>query len=687
LSRITELLDLNPHQKAAVHYINGPLLVLAGAGSGKTTVITRKIAALVREYDISPRSIVAVTSTHKAARTMKRRVADMLNGDRSKELTVATFHAFGHDLLRRNLAEAGLRPGFSIYDAEDSRALLGKLLGGNNGTAAALTGQVRCQIARWKNDLVAPEEALQHTPSPSLPPQGGVGNEAYCLAARAYGEYERLLRSYNALDFDDLIFKPVRLLATRPEVLAAVRSRVHYLLVDDLQDTNLCQYELVRLLVEKSGALTATGDDDQSVGGGHGAHPGNLTRLKEDFPALRIVKLEQNYRSTGRILKAANAVIAHNPHLFEKNLWCQGDYGDALRVLKSRSDEHEAERVVSDLLRHKYRHGTEYRDYAILFRENSQARLFERVLRERRVPHHRTCGTSLFDKTEIKDVMAYLRLLTNPDDDNAFLRVINTPRREIDPATLGTLGRHAAGLGMSLLQASQDSALTNCVAARQLAVLRGFARWLVDTIEKSRKNEPARVVCDMLAELHYEDWLKDTCNDYKIAARRLENVLELVAGLQRLARQEGEDASLSHLVAKMSLTGLLEKEGEDNPGDYVALLTLHAAQGLEFPHVFLAGMEEGLLPHHRSLAAGEVEKERRLAYVGMTRAQKSLTFSYSARRRRGGEIVPCEPSRFLQEIPQADLSWEDPDARPDSQAFPARAEAYLASLSTLPGNG
>ncbi|MHB8535798.1 MAG: UvrD-helicase domain-containing protein [Sulfuricaulis sp.] len=667
--------ELNPQQKAAVQYINGPLLVLAGAGSGKTSVITRKIVWLIRDYGIAPRNIVAVTFTNKAAREMKSRVADLLNGHHSKELLISTFHTLGLKILRDNLETIGYRAGYSIYDSEDSQSLIGKLLRGQFSGKNNPAETVRQQISLWKNNLVSPAEA----------PLSAGGESVTDIAARVYGEYERHLQAYNAMDLDDLILKPVRLFQNHAQVLEQWRQSVRYLLVDECQDTNLCQYELVKLLAGDRAAMTVVGDDDQSIYGWRGAHPENLKLLQQDHPSLKVIKLEQNYRSSGRILKAANSLIANNPHIFEKALWCERDFGDPIRILKARGDEHEAERVISEILHHKFKHNTDFRDYAILFRENHQSRVLERVLRERRIPYFLSGGSSFFDRTEIKDVMSYLRLLCNPGDDSAFLRVINTPRREIGAATLEQLAAHAAEMGTSLLQAAQDAGIEQRLAARQVAVLRSFTLWLMDMIDKAEDEEPGKLVCDMLADLHYEDWLKDTCNDQKIAQRRMENVLELVAWIQRMARQE-DDKTLSDMVARLTLAGILDKSGDENPGDYVSLMTLHAAKGLEFPHVFIIGMEEGLLPHHQSQSDEGVEEERRLAYVGITRARKTLTFSYVERRKRGGEVIACEPSRFLKEMPPDDLRWEESDSEQDPQAMLGRAEVYLANLRNMLGN-
>jgi ATP-dependent DNA helicase Rep len=625
----------------------------------------------VREYGVLPRHIVAVTFTNKAAREMKSRVTDLLAADMIRELTISTFHALGLKMLRGRMKEAGLRPGFSIYDSEDTRSLLVKLLRGTEGDPRSVAESAQWRISRWKNDLLAPEDVV--------PGDDKIDH----LAVKIYPEYQRHLRAYNALDFDDLIVQPVRLLQTNPDVLKEWRERVRYLMVDEYQDTNPCQYELVKLLVGEKTPFTVVGDDDQSIYGWRGARPENLASLSVDYPHLRVIKLEQNYRSVGRVLKAANAVIANNPHVFEKALWSNRDYGEPLRVLKGRNEEHEAERVISELLYSKHKQNSEYRDYAILFRENSQTRIFERMLRERRVPYYLSGGNSFFDKTEIKDIMAYLRLLANPDDDNAFLRAVNTPRREIGPATLETLAMYAADNGKSLLAASLDSgALTSRLTSRQITSLCGFTRWLSHMIEDAKTAEPTGLARELVKELKYEDWLRDTCNDVRTAERRMENVNELTDWIGRMARQEGDGVTLADLVARLSLVGMLDKEKDDNVSDQVSLLTLHAAKGLEFPHVFIVGMEEGLLPHHQSIAAETVEEERRLAYVGITRARKSLTFSYATQRRRGGENTDCVPSRFLQEIPTEEIKWEDAASADPTESL-GRAESHLANLRAM----
>src|SRR3569832_204536 len=601
---------LNPAQRAAVRYLGGPLLVLAGAGSGKTRVITQKIAYLIKECGIEARHIAEVTFTNKAAREMKGRVAELMAGKEAKGLQVSTFHTLGLNILRRELAALGYRPGFSIFDAEDSASLLRELMRREFNDDSQVSN-VQWQISRWKGLLLDPAQAMA----------AADGAAAQVMAAGLYAQYQRHLKAYNAVDFDDLILLPALLFRDRPDILGAWQNRIRYLLVDEYQDTNGSQYHLVRALVGVRGALTVVGDDDQSIYAWRGAAPESLALLQEDFPNLKVIKLEQNYRSAGRILKAANQLIANNPHVFEKKLWSELGYGAPLRVIETRSDEHEAEAVVSEILSHKFKHRTDYRDYAILYRGNHQARLFEKTLREQRIPYYLSGGASFFSHTEVRDLMAYLRLLVNPDDDSAFLRVVNVPRREIGPSTLEKLADYASGRGVSLFTACFELGLRQQLSERAAERLEYFANWLTD------------------------------------------------------------------LGSHMSLMDILLRGEEENKNDCEHLLTLHAAKGLEFPHVFLVGMEEEYLPHRSSIEEGKLEEERRLAYVGMTRARKTLTFTLAAKRKRGGDMSSREPSRFLQELPADDLQWEGGSRAVDPEQRQQRGQAHLANLRNVLGNG
>jgi len=530
---------LNTRQKEAVHYIDGPLLVLAGAGSGKTSVITRKIAWLIQECAMAPARIAAVTFTNKAAREMKTRVSALLKGKDTKGLGISTFHTLGLTILRKELAACGYKPGFSIHDSEDSLNLIRESLRGHKGVTPE---SVQWQISAWKNALLSPEQAAT----------GSEGDMLLATSARVYAEYQRSLKAFNALDFDDLILQPVHALRDHPEVRARWQQQLRYLLVDEYQDTNAGQYELVKLLVGDGGALTVVGDDDQSVYAWRGARPENLHQLNDDYSNLKVIKLEQNYRCTGRILKAANTLIANNPHLIEKRLWSEHGFGEPLRVLACRDDEHEAERVVSELMHHKFLHNTDHCDYAILYRGNHQARQFERVLREQRIPYYLSGGLSFFERTEVRDILAYLKLLANPDNDSAFLRVVNTPRREIGAATLEKLSAYAQGRDLSLFAASFELGLAQHLNDRQLASLKRFGVWLSDLADRAKEEEPASVLCSLLSDIAYDAWLKETCDNLEAAEKRMENVLELTGWLTRLAKHEQNDepSSFAELVAR-----------------------------------------------------------------------------------------------------------------------------------------
>lgn len=661
---------LNSPQRAAVRYIDGPLLVLAGAGSGKTRVITHKIAYLLRDCGLAARHIAAVTFTNKAAREMQARVGKLLKGKESRGLRISTFHTLGLNILRREMASLGYKPGFSIYDQRDSMCLLRELIRdrGTEDTAE----QIHWLISHWKNALVSPEEALAEAT-----------DIKQAAAAKAYAQYVRQLKAYNAVDFDDLILLPLRLFQNHPDILEAWQNRIRYLLVDEYQDTNTCQYQLVKTLMGTRKALTVVGDDDQSIYAWRGAQPQNLRLLQENFPDLKIIKLEQNYRSYRRILQAANQLIAHNPHVFTKILWSELGHGDPIRIIVCKTGEHEAERVVSELIHHRFKHRTAYRDYAILYRSNHQSRIFERLLREQRIAYQLSGGTSFFDHAEVKDILAYLRLLVNPDDDAAFLRVVNTPRREIGPASLEKLSHYARERGISLLTASFELGLVPHLSERALHRLRRFTEWVVDISDRAHRSDPVAAARDMLKEIHYENWLKDQANDPKTAERRLANVNELLAWLQRMADEPEGEKTLADMVARMTLLDMLERDEEGQERDAVYLMTLHAAKGLEFPHVFLVGMEEDILPHRNSIETNQIEEERRLAYVGITRAQRSLIITLAQRRKRYGEWQECTPSRFLGELPTEELVWEGTNQEAAPELRQERGRAHLANLKGL----
>lgn len=662
--------QLNPRQREAVRYVDGPCLVLAGAGSGKTSVITRKIAYLIEQCDLPARHIAALTFTNKAAREMKERIAGLVKGQAARGLTVSTFHNLGLNMIRREAGSLGFKPGFSIFDAEDARALIKELMLKDGELDSDHLNTVQHQISNWKNDLVEPEQALALAESP--------GEQTIALV---YQRYNQALRAYNAVDFDDLILIPVQLLERDAEALARWRRRIRYLLVDEYQDTNSSQYRLVKLLVGDRGALTVVGDDDQSIYAWRGARPENLSLLRQDYPSLKLIKLEQNYRSTSRILRVANTLIANNPHEFEKALWSEMGLGDPIRVLRCSNEDAEAERVATEILTQRLRLQRKFRDYAILYRGNHQARLLEMKLQQHQIPYKISGGSSFFAKAEIKDVMAYLRLIVNPDDDNAFLRAINTPRRQIGTSTLEALGRYATERVISLFAAVDEMGIESQLPKNSLERLRRFTHWLNQVTRRCDGAQAVSAIREMLEDMDYLGWLHQNSSTPKAAERRWENVNYLVESLAKimLRDDEGEPSTIQDAIAKLVLRDLLERQEEEDLTDRVQLMTLHASKGLEFPHVFIVGMEEDLLPHRNSIEDDNIEEERRLTYVGITRAQRTLTLTLAGKRKQFGDISDTTPSRFLEELPEDDLEFEGfGELTPEKNL--ARGEETLSSL-------
>ncbi|WP_229625202.1 DNA helicase Rep [Vibrio parahaemolyticus] len=668
-------MKLNPRQDEAVKYVSGPCLVLAGAGSGKTRVITNKIAYLVQQCGYKARNIAAVTFTNKAAREMKERVGQTLGKAESKGLMVSTFHTLGLNIIKREYKQLGLKAGFSLFDDQDQMALLKELTEKQLDGDKDLLKQLLSTISNWKNDMLTPEQA-----------KAMAKGEQQQLFAFCFEMYQKQMKAYNALDFDDLILLPVLLLRNNEDVCQRWQNRIRYLLVDEYQDTNTSQYELVKLIVGERGRLTVVGDDDQSIYSWRGAKPQNLVLLGQDYPNLRLIKLEQNYRSTSRILRAANILIANNPHVYEKSLFSEIPDGEKLKVLLAKNEEHEAERVTGELIAHKFLNRTEYRDYAILYRGNHQSRLIEKSLMQNRVPYKLSGGTSFFARAEIKDIMAYLRVLVNPDDDNAFLRIVNTPRREIGPVTLEKLGSYANMRGKSLFEASFEMGLEQHLSGRGLENLRRFTQWLVVIADQAERGNTVEAVRSLVRDIHYEDWLYETSASPKAAEMRMKNVSDLYSWI--VADLEGdnydqEEKTLKEVVQRLTLRDMMERGEEDEDSDAVQLMTLHASKGLEFPYVYLIGSEEGILPHQTSIDEDNVEEERRLMYVGITRAQRELTFTMCKERRQFGELIKPTQSRFLDELPFDDVEWEVNKKPVSQEERMAKGQAHIANLRSM----
>ncbi len=642
-------MKLNKQQQQAVEYVTGPCLVLAGAGSGKTRVIINKIAYLVAKCGYVPCQIAAVTFTNKAAREMKERVAHSIGKEASRGLIVSTFHTLGFDMIKREYKQLGFKANMTLFDEHDQYALLKELTADLLCEDKDLLRELISVISRWKNDLVLPPQAKQLA-----------RDHKQQIFAACYDRYNQQIRAYNALDFDDLIMLPSLLLQQNDAVRTKWQQKIRYLLVDEYQDTNTSQYELIKLLVGERACFTVVGDDDQSIYSWRGAQPQNMMRLKTDFPHLNVVKLEQNYRSTQRILHCANILIDNNDHVFAKKLFSTLDQGEKLQVIEAKNEEEEAERVVGELIAHRFMRKTKYKDYAILYRGNHQSRLLEKVLMQNRIPYKISGGTSFFSRAEIKDMMAYLRLVVNQDDDAAFLRIVNTPKREIGTVTLQKLGELAHEKHCSLFEAIFDFELIQRITPKAYNALQHFGQWIVQLSDEVIRSEPERAIRSMLAQLHYEEYLYEYATSPKAAEMQSKNVATLFDWVAEMLKGNDidEPITLNQVVTRLTLRDMLERGEEDDESDQVQLMTLHASKGLEFPHVFLIGMEEGILPHQTSIDEDNVEEERRLAYVGITRAQQTLTFSLCKERRQFGELLKPEPSRFLAELPADDVQWE-----------------------------
>lgn len=671
---MVDLSHLNPRQKEAAKYIDGPLLVLAGAGSGKTSVITRKIAYLIESCGIKAHHIAAVTFTNKASREMKERVSQLLQGGKGRGLTVSTFHNLGLNIIRSEYKAAGYRTGFSIIDQDDAKNILKDIMMRDHDQDDDALDMVQSAISNLKNDMLEPEQAINKAENPQE-----------MMIAQCYSVYQRTLKAYNAVDFDDLIWVPTMLFKNHPDVLTRWQSKIRYLLVDEYQDTNTSQYELVKMLLGDRNGLTVVGDDDQSIYAWRGARPENLNLLKVDYPHLKLVKLEQNYRSTGLILNAANKVIDNNPHELIKKLWSDKGYGDPIKILKCKNDEIEAERVVTGIVERRMRYGGKFSDFAVLYRGNHQSRILEMKLQAHQVPYKLSGGQSFFGRSEIKDIMGYLRLLINPTDDSAFLRIINTPRREIGPSTIEKLSEYSIRRGISMMAATTELGLEQLLTPKALDKLRRFGHWLNNITRMAYADDAVAAVKEMIEDLDYEAHLNLTSGTPHQAERRMSNVWYLVDSISKMiekADEVGDEVTIEDAVSKLILRDMLERQADEDEEDQVQLMTLHASKGLEFPHVYMVGLEEELMPHRNSIEADTIDEERRLMYVGITRAQRTLTITYAGKRKQFGEIIDTTHSRFLDELPQDDVEWEG-RTEVSAEEQKARGQETMKSLKNL----
>ncbi len=632
------LSDLNPQQYQAVRAITRPCLVLAGAGSGKTRVITQKIAYLMVEQGYDPRQVLALTFTNKAAKEMQERVVQQLKkvdyAVKPNHLQLSTFHAFGVRFLRSHHKDFQLRENFTLLNAHDTYQRVAELI------STTSKDEVRAYCARLshlKNQGISPDQALSQAQTPL---------DVQC--ARLFQRYQETLESWQAVDFDDLILKPLSLLESSSEIQTLWQQKIRYILIDEYQDTNVMQYRLLKALVGARGSFTAVGDDDQSIYAWRGASLENIKDLQSDFPTLEVIKLEQNYRSTNRILQAANTLIANNPKLFDKKLWSAWGLGDPISLVAAENEEQEAVRVCTAISQQRFQRGGRFGDYAILYRGNHQARLFEEMLRKENIPYTVSGGQSFFERSEIKDISAYLRLMVNDDDDAALMRALNIPRRGLGTSTLKGLGYWAQFRNVSLFEALFEEGVKQHIPERSHEELLSFGH-LINQLAQRGKSEPAHeVLNDLLEHISYKAWLFDQYEE-KDAEQRWENVQHFCTWVTKKAQEDGK--TLVDIAQTIQLISILT-EDEENP-DAVKLSTLHAAKGLEFKHVFLVGVEEGILPHvsgDEELTTEKLFEERRLMYVGVTRARESLTISWCKKRKRAKDAKICQPSRFIEEL-------------------------------------
>lgn len=638
---------LNEKQKEAVFYTDGPLLILAGAGSGKTRVLTHRIAYLIEEKGVNPWNILAITFTNKAAGEMRERVDDLV-GFGSESIWVSTFHSMCVRILRRHIELLGYDNNFTIYDTDDQKTLMRdvcKLL--QIDTKQFRERTLLSAISHAKDELITPEEFRL---------QAG-GDFVQQKIAQVYEEYEKQLRANNALDFDDLLFKTVQLFQTQKDVLAYYQDRFRYIMVDEYQDTNSVQFELVRLLASGYRNLCVVGDDDQSIYKFRGANIKNILNFEQFFEDAKVIKLEQNYRSTSNILNAANAVIRNNRGRKEKSLWTDNGIGEKLQFRQFDTAYDEAEYIVSDIRKNVQKGDCTYNDNAILYRTNAQSRMFEEKFVTANIPYKIVGGINFYSRREIKDLLAYLKTVDNGKDDLAVRRIINVPKRGIGLTSINRVQEYAASHEIGFYDALRSVDLIPNIG-RGASKLESFVALIEHFKTDAKDLSLSDLMKEIIEETGYVESLRD--EDAEEAEARIENIDELlnkIAAYEEIYEEKDEPATLSGFLEEVALVADIDSLDEDS--DYVVLMTLHSAKGLEFPHVYLAGMEDGLFPSYMSITADdreELEEERRLCYVGITRAEEELTLTCARRRMVRGETQYNKMSRFLKEIPMELMS-------------------------------
>ena len=647
--------SLNPQQRDAVLTLRGPVLILAGAGTGKTRVITHRIAHMVAE-GIPPSQILAVTFTNKAAREMQERVSELLpkakrakKGEKAERPTVCTFHSLCVRILRRHIEKLGYKKGFVIFDYSDQIGAIKKILSHLSSKGEKSDpGAVLAMLSKFRNG--------------GSQARAFVDPSVVALAEHVRKKYESALRAANAVDFDDLILLTLQLFENHPDALEACRETYRFVMVDEYQDTNATQFKLLQFLAGEHKNLCVVGDDDQSIYGWRGAESANILELETHFPTVKVVKLEQNYRSTNVILTAANAVIRNNPRRRVKNLWSEKGQGPLIRLRLFPSDEEEARSSVEEIEYNRLGKRIAWGEQAILFRTNQQSRALETALRQAKVRYNLIGGQSFFDRREIRDFLAFLKTLTNPHDDVSLLRIANVPARGLSDVTMERLLAASHERGGSVFAAMRHTDVQEACLTRIAEAIRSFVELIERHSQKLDSETPILLRAwaeSFLEETGYVEELRRSEKNQEIADARVKNLKDLVMTLDGSEESTSNPRGrLEDFLDRIALDGERATE-KDNGNDEVTLITMHSCKGLEFPHVFIVGMEDGLLPHSRSKDEGTLDEERRLFYVALTRAQETLTLSHCTGRKRYGQVLPCHPSPFLRELPQELVEWVD----------------------------
>ncbi len=650
------LQGMNDKQAEAVLTTEGPLLVMAGAGSGKTRVLTHRVAYLIEEQGVNPWNILAITFTNKAAREMQERVGKLL-GESARDIWVSTFHALCVRILRRDIDKLGYNRAFTIADTSEQRTLMKRICSELNVDTKKY--DPRAILSAISNAKNAMQTATDYAALNSH-----ANNPLNQIVAKAYVLYQKELENSQALDFDDLIMKTIELFEKDPETLEYYQNKFHYIHVDEYQDTNDAQYQLVTLLAAKYKNLCVVGDADQSIYGWRGANMNNILNFERDYPEAHTVMLEQNYRSTQTILKAANEVIANNLVRKEKNLWTENGTGDKISYYRAQNEHDESQFVVSKIQAEISEHGYHYNDFAVLYRTNAQSRMIEETFMKSTVPYTMVGGHKFYDRKEIRGILAYLTLIVNPRDAMSFERVVNTPKRGIGPGSVDKLRQFANENGWSLLEAAQNVTLANAISARIRAKIEDFGRLMADLTKETDYLTITELTDEILTKSGYLQMLKAE-NDLQ-AQTRQENLEEFKSVTQEYDQKHGEDEGdnrqkLMNFLSDLALVS--DQDDVDEEAPKVTLMTLHAAKGLEFPVIFLVGMEEGIFPLYRSLSnEKELEEERRLAYVGITRAKRKLYLTNAYSRMLYGRVQRNQPSQFVEEINDDLIKFENADS-------------------------